>query len=97
MEWNMPGGLVGDGELPEKASRRETEEEVGLTLRSLQPLGRSGTTFYFYGEAESPRLDIARGEIYDARWFAWDNLPKPLSSEVKRVKRLQRLSRVRPL
>lgn len=88
MNWNMPGGLVGDGELPETASRRETEEEVGVSLRNLKPLGVKGTTYYFYGEAIYPRLEIARGEIYDAQWFAWDSLPSPLSPEVITVRRL---------
>ncbi|MBC7932765.1 MAG: NUDIX domain-containing protein [Rubrivivax sp.] len=97
MEWNMPGGLVGDGEQPEKASRRETEEEVGVTLGALRFLGRTGNTLYFYGKAEAPGLEIARGEIYDAQWFEWDSLPKPLSPEVKRVERLYRLSDARRL
>jgi 8-oxo-dGTP pyrophosphatase MutT (NUDIX family) len=88
MEWNMPGGSVDDGEGPEKASRREVIEEVGLNLSNLQALGRRGTTYYFYGEADTLKLVIARAEIYEANWFDWGNLPRPLSSEVKRVKRL---------
>jgi nudix-type nucleoside diphosphatase (YffH/AdpP family) len=35
-----PAGLIDDGESPEMAARREAEEETGLTLRSLEPLGR---------------------------------------------------------
>ena len=35
-----PAGLVDDDETPEAAAIREAEEETGLTLRSLEPLGR---------------------------------------------------------
>lgn len=89
MEWNMPGGSVDDGESLEKASRRETMEEVGLNLSNLEALGRRGTTYYFYGKADTYKLEIARAEIYDANWFDWGKLPRPLSLEVKRVKRLR--------
>ena len=35
-----PAGLIDDGESPEAAAIREAEEETGLKLRSLEPLGR---------------------------------------------------------
>ena len=35
-----PAGLVDEGESPEAAAVREAEEETGLRLRSLEPLGR---------------------------------------------------------
>ncbi len=35
-----PAGLIDDDESPETAAMREAEEETGLKLRSLEPLGR---------------------------------------------------------
>jgi nudix-type nucleoside diphosphatase (YffH/AdpP family) len=35
-----PAGLIDGGEAPEAAAIREAEEETGLKLRSLEPLGR---------------------------------------------------------
>jgi nudix-type nucleoside diphosphatase (YffH/AdpP family) len=35
-----PAGLIDEGEAPETAAIREAEEETGLKLRSLEPLGR---------------------------------------------------------
>ncbi len=37
--WNVPGGHREPGETPEETARREIEEETGLRLRSLRPLG----------------------------------------------------------
>lgn len=36
--WELPGGLIDEGEDPEVAARRELAEEVGLTLRDLRHL-----------------------------------------------------------
>src|SRR3954466_3550265 len=39
MLWTLPGGLIKRGEEPERAVRREVQEEVGLDLSELRPLG----------------------------------------------------------
>jgi ADP-ribose pyrophosphatase len=36
--WELPAGRLDPGEPPEDAARRELEEEVGLSARSLEPL-----------------------------------------------------------
>jgi ADP-ribose pyrophosphatase len=36
--WELPAGRVDPGEAPEDGARRELEEEVGLSPRSLEPL-----------------------------------------------------------
>ena len=36
--WELPAGRLDPGEPPEEAARRELEEEVGLSARSLEPL-----------------------------------------------------------
>lgn len=37
----VPAGLMEEGEDPAESARREAEEETGVHLRSLQPLGRT--------------------------------------------------------
>ena len=38
-KWTYPGGFVDLGETPEKCARRETAEEVGMTVRDPELLG----------------------------------------------------------
>jgi ADP-ribose pyrophosphatase YjhB (NUDIX family) len=38
-KWAVPGGVIDENESPEKAGLRETSEEIGLNLESLQFLG----------------------------------------------------------
>lgn len=39
-QWALPGGRIDPGETPLEAARRETEEEIGLTLAGDALLGR---------------------------------------------------------
>lgn len=39
-QWALPGGRIDPGETPLEAARRETEEEIGLTLAGDSLLGR---------------------------------------------------------
>ena len=96
MKWDLPGGGVRRGERPEDAARRETREEVGVSLSGLRPLGRyTGTEYYdedtvvcYYARAESPALKPRRAEVYEEGWFEWGWLPEPLSQEVPKIIRL---------
>ncbi|MFZ2199625.1 MAG: NUDIX hydrolase [Microgenomates group bacterium] len=38
-EWSIPGGKIDAGESPEQAAIRESQEEIGVTLGKIIPLG----------------------------------------------------------
>lgn len=40
LSWQLPAGAVEDGESPESAAERETEEETGLIVKTVRMLGQ---------------------------------------------------------
>lgn len=93
MDWTFPGGGFKRNESPEMAAQREVQEEVGISLKDLRSLGeytstegyKRDTVMAFAGEASSSRFEIERNEVYEAAWFAWNELPQPLSLDAERV------------
>jgi 8-oxo-dGTP pyrophosphatase MutT (NUDIX family) len=90
-QWGFPGGGIGKREEPEAAARREFAEELrcGLTeLRCLgtieeSDLGATNVVHVFTGLADGePRADGR--ELVEARFFARDALPRPLSRKASR-------------
>lgn len=85
-QWTLPGGFVGYGETPEKATEREVREELGVPCRLGRFLGvesffgkRSYSTWYMFfyevtldNEAFRPAPD----EISEIDWFP---LPEALT------------------
>jgi len=83
--WALPGGGVGRGEDPEEAARREVQEELGITLGSMQKLnvsdevvsGSKHTAYLFTAISNSrPKPDMR--EVIEARFFPSHSLPEPL-------------------
>ncbi len=74
-------GFVEPGESIEQTVHREVEEEVGLRVRNLRYLGSQSWPFPnslmlgFHAEYADGEILCQEGEIADARWFRYDELP----------------------
>jgi 8-oxo-dGTP pyrophosphatase MutT (NUDIX family) len=98
MRWTFPGGGFKRNESPEMAAAREVKEEVGISLPALRFIGEyTSTEGYkrdnvkcYAGVVGTPHFEIERNEIYEAAWFPWEKLPRPLASDAERVIELYR-------
>jgi NAD+ diphosphatase len=74
-------GFVEPGESIEQTVHREVEEEVGVRVHKLRYLGSQSWPFPnslmlgFHAEYHSGDIVCQEGEIADARWFRYDDLP----------------------
>jgi 8-oxo-dGTP pyrophosphatase MutT (NUDIX family) len=84
--WDLPGGTVKHGEPPELTARREMHEELGVSIDDWRSLGVISLNFEhrrdklhcFQAELPAPEVEIDRGELSEAGWFARDALPPKL-------------------
>src|SRR5882672_5272255 len=74
--WQLPGGGVRRGEMPEVAARRELAEEIGLAASALLPAGvtcgiwdgrRDRVHFFELRLVELPQLQLDNREVIAAR------------------------------
>lgn len=87
----FPGGRLDSGETVEQAARRETHEEVGLSLHDAEPLGRLDdltgrragvstgliiSAFVFEHHGETP-LVYQEAEVAEALWVPVSHLSAP--------------------
>jgi ADP-ribose pyrophosphatase YjhB (NUDIX family) len=81
--WDLPGGFLGENELPLDGLRREVREETGLEIEPVEFLG-------FWLEPYDSRVVLcltwtarvmgdarAADDLVELRWFAPDELPPP--------------------
>ncbi|OGH65034.1 MAG: DNA mismatch repair protein MutT [Candidatus Magasanikbacteria bacterium RIFCSPHIGHO2_01_FULL_41_23] len=87
--WGFPGGHLEFGESYEDCAKRETMEEVGITIKNIRFITATNDVF----ETEDKHYitiyvvaDYDAGEVVNMEpqklecwnWFAWDELPQPL-------------------
>ena len=85
--WASAGGHLENGETLEECGRRESMEELGLTVGDLRYLCVSNIIAYdkhyvdieFVGDIgdQEPRL-MESDAFIDSGWFPFNNLPEPL-------------------
>ena len=83
--FDLIGGFLEPGELPEKAVIRETKEETGLDIKILGLLsmhtdryGKGGDyliNIYYLGEIADAK-PIAHDDVASLHWFPIDKIPK---------------------
>jgi 8-oxo-dGTP pyrophosphatase MutT (NUDIX family) len=91
--WDMPGGAIKRGEEPLAAARRETLEELGLSISEWTALGdffaryehRDDTMYCFHAVVDGVEPVADRVEIAEARWFPAAALPARTGRFVRRI------------
>ncbi|HWF74672.1 MAG TPA: NUDIX domain-containing protein [Solirubrobacteraceae bacterium] len=91
--WDLPGGAIKRGEAPLDAARRETHEELGLSITDWTALGdffaryehRDDTMYCFHAVVDGVSPVADRVEIAEARWFPIVALPQRTGRFVRRI------------
>ena len=74
-------GFVEPGESIEQTVHREVSEEVGIRVKNIHYLGSQSWPFPnslmlgFHADYDSGEIVCQEGEIAEAEWFKYDNLP----------------------
>jgi len=90
--WILPSGGVEDGESLTQAAIRETKEETGLDVELTRLVGiysRLGNMFpvhavLFVAKPIGGEIKCQEGETIAVEWFAFDQIPSPLSAGHKK-------------
>ncbi len=90
--WILPSGGVEDGESIAQAAIRETKEETGLDVELTRLVGvysrlsnmSPGYMVLFAAKPIGGEIKCQEGETIAVKWFAFDEIPNPLSAGHKR-------------
>jgi len=90
--WILPSGGVEDGESISQAAIRETKEETGLDVELTRLVGiysRLGNmspvhAVLFVAKPVRGEIKCQEGETIEVEWFAFDQIPSPLSAGHKK-------------
>lgn len=90
--WILPSGGVEDGESLAQAAIRETKEETGLDVELIRLVGvysRLGNmspvhAILFVAKPIGGEIKCQEGETIAVEWFAFDQIPSPLSAGHKK-------------
>jgi ADP-ribose pyrophosphatase YjhB (NUDIX family) len=90
--WILPSGGVEDGESIAHAAIRETKEETGLDVELTGLVGvysrlgnmSPGHMVLFVARQIGGKIRCQEGETIAVEWFAFDEIPSPLSAGHKR-------------
>ena len=90
--WILPSGGVEEGESLAQAAIRETKEETGLDVELTRLIGvysrlsnmSPGYMVLFAAKPIGGRIKCQEGETIAVEWFAFDDIPGPLSLGHKR-------------
>lgn len=90
--WVLPSGGVEDGESIAQAAIRETKEETGLDVELTRLVGVYSRisnmspvhAILFTAKPVGGEIKCQEGETIAVEWFAFDELPSPLSAGHKR-------------
>ena len=95
--WSFGGGHLEFGETWEACAKRETLEEVGITIKNLKFVtatndifsepGTHYITIYMRADHEYGEVrDMEPHKAQDWRWVAWDEIPKPYFLPLQHLK-----------